>query len=191
MHQKNVKVIQPEVLLSGYAKGIFPMAEDDTDEVHWYTAIERGVIPMDAFKVSKNVTALIKKNNYEVSIDTKFREVMNACADRDSTWISPSIIESYVQLHELGFAHSVEISKNGKLMGGLYGVKLGRAFFGESMFKYEKEMDKIALFYCHKFLKQHDIILWDTQFWTEHLSQFGCIKMSAENYQKLLEEAIS
>jgi leucyl/phenylalanyl-tRNA--protein transferase len=178
-------------LLDAYAQGIFPMADDsESNEIMWYTAIRRGVIPMDSFKVSKNVLQRIKKRDFDIRIDYDFEQVMRACAERKTTWISKRLIASYVHLHRLGFAHSVEIWRENQLIGGLYGVKLGKAFFGESMFKREKEMDKIALFYCHQWLLEQDIILWDTQFWTEHLAQFGCIEIEAETYQNVLREAL-
>ncbi|TNE71038.1 leucyl/phenylalanyl-tRNA--protein transferase [bacterium] len=186
------KPIPADELLSAYAQGIFPMADDaNAKEVMWYTAIKRGVIPMDDFKVSKNVLQRIKKQDFEVRIDSDFEAVMRACANRDSTWISEKLVSSYVNLHEYGFAHCVEIWRKDELIGGLYGVKLRRAFFGESMFKREKEMDKVALYYCHQWLKKEGVILWDTQFWTSHLAQFGCIEIEAETYQRLLEEALS
>lgn len=183
--------IPPHELLDAYAQGIFPMADDaQSTDVMWYTAIRRGIIPMDSFKVSKNVTQRIKKQDFAIRIDYDFEQVMRACAERESTWISERLIASYTQLHRLGFAHSVEIWRENVLIGGLYGVKLGRAFFGESMFKREKEMDKIALYYCHQWLDLQGVILWDTQFWTEHLAQFGCIEIEAQTYQRLLQEAL-
>lgn len=186
-----MKIIAPEILLEGYAMGIFPMAPNkNSEKVDWFTASERGIIPMDKFKVSKNVQRLIRQHHFTESYDTQFKEVVKACADRQTTWISDIIIESYNHLYELGYAHSVEITRENKLIGGLYGVSLRGAFFGESMFHYEKEMDKIALYYCHERLIQGGYVLWDTQFYTKHLSQFGCIEISDEEYQKLLREAM-
>lgn len=164
----------------------------DDPDFEWYGADPRGIIPIEAFKVSKNVRKLIRKKQYRVKINSCFHEVITRCADRDETWISNLIIDSYTHLNRLGFAHSVEVfDKTGKrLLGGLYGVTLGAAFFGESMFKEEAEMDKIALFYCHKRLKENGFLLWDAQFYTEHLSQFGCINISAEDYYKKLKKAL-
>lgn len=185
-------MIEPEILLSGYARGVFPMADSrDDPDAKWYTASRRGIIPLDNFRVSSNVRRIIRNDHYRVEIDTAFRQVMEACANRETTWISQEIIDSYCQLHQRGYAHSVDVfDHNGNLVGGQYGVSLGAAFFGESMFEWEKEASKVALFYCHKTLVEGGFKLWDTQFWNEHLAQFGCIEISAEEYQKLLQEAL-
>ena len=171
--------------------GIFPMSQSrESHSYDWYTAKKRGIIPINRFHISKNVKRLIRQGKFEVSYNEHFRDVMQACADRSSTWISDIIIESYVRLHELNFAHSVEIWKNDELVGGLYGVAIGGAFFGESMFHYETDMDKIALHFCHSRLKEGGFVLWDTQFYTEHLSQFGCVEIPAEEYQERLRNAL-
>lgn len=186
-------IISPEELIWGYSQGIFPMSDDaNSSEVMWYTAIRRGVIPMDAFKVSSNVMRIIRKQEFVIKFDHDFEQTIRACANRSTTWISESLIKSYTVLHRLGYAHSVEVwSKDeSELLGGLYGVKIGRAFFGESMFKRKAECDKIALYYCHLWLKEIGVELWDTQFWTEHLAQFGCIEISAVAYQKRLKKAL-
>lgn len=184
-------IIPIETLLEAYAMGVFPMAPSrHSTEINWYTANKRGIIPIDQFHMSQNVKRLIRQHHFEVKYDTHFREVMKACADRETTWISDVIIESYSRLFELGYAHSVELYKNNHLAGGLYGVALRSAFFGESMFHYSKEMDKIALYYCHDKLKKGGFTLWDTQFYTEHLSQFGCIEISDNRYQILLKKAL-
>ena len=186
-----MNVIPIETLFEAYAMGIFPMAPSrNSREINWYTAKKRGIIPIDKFHMPKNVRRIIRQHEYEVKYDTRFREVMLACADRETTWISDIIIESYTRLHELGYAHSVEIYQDEKLAGGLYGVALRSAFFGESMFHYEDEMDKIALHYCHQRLLEGGFTLWDTQFYTEHLSQFGCMEITDEEYQVLLKEAL-
>ena len=186
-----MNIIPPENLLSAYAQGIFPMADSrDSDDVEWYSARMRGIIPVDQFHVSKNLARLIRQGKFEVKIDTRFREVVTACADRESTWINDLIINSYDILNQSGYAHSVEVYKEGKLVGGLYGVHLQAAFFGESMFKLENEADKVALYYCHQILKKNGFRLWVTQFYTDHLSQFGCIEIDAEDYELLLERAM-
>jgi leucyl/phenylalanyl-tRNA--protein transferase len=186
-----MKIIPPENLLAAYAQGIFPMADSrDAENVEWYSASKRGVIPLDNFHVSKNVERIIRQGRYEVKVDTRFREVVKACADRDSTWINDLIINSYDVLNQAGHAHSVEIYLDDELVGGLYGVSLQAAFFGESMFKQEAEADKVALWYCHKVLKENGFTLWDTQFYTEHLSQFGCVEIEAEEYEQRLDEAM-
>ena len=184
-------VIPVETLLEAYAMGVFPMAPSrHSSEINWYTANKRGIIPIDSFHMSKNVRRIIRQHHFEIKYDTRFRDVMKACANRKTTWISDIIIDSYNRLHELGYAHSVEIYKKDRLVGGLYGVALRSAFFGESMFHYEKEMDKIALYYCHRRLVKGGFELWDTQFYTDHLSQFGCIEISDARYQFLLKNAL-
>ena len=186
------KVIPPEILLNGYRQGIFPMSETRHDEgVGWYSTRMRGIIPMERFKVSKNVLRMIRQEFYECRINTCFREVIEECADRDTTWISELIINSLELLHLAGHAHSVEMfDKQGKLAGGLYGVTLGAVFFGESMFKNSKEADKVALWYSHQILEQNGFELWDVQFYTDHLAQFGCIEISSKAYEKRLKKAL-
>lgn len=185
-------MISPEDLLSGYANGIFPMADArDSPEAKWYTSRRRGIIPLDNFKVSSNVQRIIRNQHYHIKFDYAFRKVMESCADRESTWISEEIVESYCNLYDLGHAHSVSVyDQKWELVGGQYGVALGAAFFGESIFGTAKEASKVALFWTHKALLQGGFELWDTQFWSEHLAQFGCIEISAEEYQKRLKEAI-
>jgi leucyl/phenylalanyl-tRNA--protein transferase len=185
-------MIEPNELLGAYANGIFPMADSrDDEEAKWYTSSRRGVIPIDDFRVSSNVRRIVRNNHYHIKFDYNFRQVMEACADRDSTWISHEIIESYCNLHELGHAHSVSVyNKKWELIGGQYGVSLGAAFFGESLFGWAKEASKVALYWTHQALKQGGFELWDTQFWTEHLARFGCIEISAEEYDEKLESAL-
>ncbi len=192
MEKNPKKIIPPEHLLSGYAKGIFPMSESRDDPGYqWYTARRRGIIPLDKFKVSGNVQRIIRQERYKPEINRRFRTVMEACASRESTWISDLIIDSFVLLHEMGFAHSVEMLKDdGTLAGALYGVAIGSAFFGESMFKHDKEADKVALWYCHQILQQNGFELWDTQYYTDHLAQFGCVEIPGNEYMLRLEKAL-
>lgn len=180
------------MLLEGYSRGIFPMSDSREDTtVGWYSARQRGIIPLENFKVSSNVQRIIRQERFECRVNTCFRQVIENCADRDSTWISELIIDSFEVLHLAGHAHSVEIfNSEGELAGGLYGVTLGAAFFGESMFKNEPEADKVALWHCHQRLVDNGFILWDTQFYTDHLAQFGCIEIPPEEYDHLLEEAL-
>ena len=192
MNPSEKKIIPPEILLNGYRQGIFPMSESREDKsVGWYSARRRGIIPMDRFRISKNVRRIIRQERFECRVNTCFRTVMEACADRDSTWISELIINSFEVLHLAGHAHSVEMfDEKGQLSAGLYGVSLGAAFFGESMFKHVKEADKVALWHCHQILQQNGFELWDTQFYSDHLSQFGCIEISSEEYEERLELAL-
>lgn len=185
-------MISPEKLLNAYANGIFPMADSrDDPEPKWYTSQQRGIIPLDKFRVSSNVLRIVRNHHYHVKFDSNFRKVMEACADRDNTWISDEIIESYCQLHELKYAHSVSVyDQQWELVGGQYGVALGAAYFGESMFGRAKEASKVALYWCHRALVEGGFELWDTQFWTEHLSQFGCVAISPNEYDKRLRKAI-
>lgn len=185
-------MISPETLLNAYASGIFPMADSrDDPDAKWYTSRRRGIIPLDNFRVSSNVQRIIRNQHYHIKFDYAFRDVMEACAARESTWISEEIIESYCNLHELGHAHSVSVyNQKWELVGGQYGVSLQAAFFGESMFEEAKEASKVALYWCHQALQQGGFELWDTQFWTEHLSQFGCIEIPAEEYEKRLKSAL-
>lgn len=185
-------MISPEELLTGYANGIFPMADDRRDpEAKWYTARRRGIIPLDAFRVSSNVQRIVRNHHYRVRFDYAFRRVMEACADRSSTWISDELIDSYCRLHELGHAHSVSVWDRGrKLVGGQYGVSLRGAYFGESMFGRAKEASKVALYWTHRALAEGGFTLWDTQFWSEHLARFGAVEISAEAYRDRLKWAL-
>lgn len=187
-----MNIIPPEALISAYAQGIFPMAESrNSDDVNWYTASKRGIIPLDEFHISKNIRRLIRQEKFEVKVDTKFRDVVLGCANRESTWINDLIVNSYDVLNQAGNAHSVEIYLEGELVGGLYGVHIKSAFFGESMFKTAPEADKVALYYCHKILEENGFKLWDTQFYIDHLAQFGCIEIDASEYEEILKEAIN
>lgn len=192
MDSSGRKIIPPEALLEAYAQGIFPMSESREDEgVEWFSARDRGIIPIDSFHVSSNVRRIIRQERYQCRVDSCFRDVIIECAGRESTWISDIIIDSFEVLHLADHAHSVEVyDHNNELAGGLYGVTLGSAFFGESMFKNQKEADKVALWHCHKILKENGFRLWDTQFYTEHLARFGCIEIPAEEYSGKLESAL-
>lgn len=185
-------MITPYELLNAYANGIFPMADSREDpDAKWYSSRRRGVIPLDEFHVSSNVQRIVRNNHYHVKFDEAFREVMEACASRESTWISEEIINSFCELHQMGNAHSVSVyNKEWELVGGQYGVSLGAAYFGESMFGWAKEASKVALFWTHQALQQGDFELWDTQFWTDHLAQFGCVEITAEEYEKRLKSAL-
>lgn len=186
-----MKIIPPEVLLAGYAQGIFPMADSRHDEdFEWYTAPVRGIIPLDGFHISKNVQRIIRQGRYQVKINSAFREVVKQCANRETTWINDLIINSYDVLNQAGHAHSVEVYEQNELVGGSYGVHLKGAFFGESMYKKAAEADKVALYYCHHILQQNCFSLWDTQFYTEHLGKFGAVEIGKEEYEKLLANAL-
>ncbi len=186
-----VQVLHTELLLGAYSQGWFPMADSRADDnIWWYQPEIRGIIPLADFHMSKNVMRLIKRGGYEVRMDQSFEEVVRCCAERDQTWISDEIIRAYTQLQTDGYAHSVEIWKGGGMVGGLYGVSIERAFFGESMFHLEPDMDKVALWHCHQYLLQNGYELWDTQYYTEHLGRFGCVEIAHEEYLVLLDHAI-
>jgi len=185
-----IPIIPKDQLLLAYQLGIFPMSNSRNDTSYsWYEPKWRGIIPIDNFKVSHNILKWVRNKPHKCTVDTAFREVILACADRPETWISDVIIESYCNLFYHGFAHSVEIWVNDELVGGLYGVHYQSAFFGETMFKKKPEMDKVALYYCWKILKNNHFTLWDTQFYTPHLAQFGCIEIPKSEYKKLLEKS--
>jgi leucyl/phenylalanyl-tRNA--protein transferase len=180
-------IIPTEVLLGAYAQGVFPMAEDG--EILWFSPERRGIIPLDdRFHIPRGLKKALGKNAFEIRHDTAFREVMLGCAERESTWIDGAIIESYCALHELGYAHSVECWDADGLQGGLYGVALGKAFFGESMFSRKTDASKIALVALVKRLRERGFELLDTQWMTDHLRTFGGIEIGRAEYLRKLGE---
>jgi len=184
-----VEKIPTEVLLGAYVEGVFLMSEDG--EIYWFQPKERGIIPLDErFHVPHGLKRALKKRPFEVRFDTAFREVMDGCSDREETWIDPVIKESYCALFEQGFAHSVECWDEDGLQGGLYGVRLGRGFFGESMFSRKTDASKIALVKLVEWLREEDAILLDTQWMTDHLRTFGGYEVPAAEYRKMLAEAV-
>jgi leucyl/phenylalanyl-tRNA--protein transferase len=188
--QKQSHIIEPEVLLNAYASGIFPMADSRSGTIQWYSPDPRGVIPLEDFIISRSLKQTLKKNPFIINVNTAFEEVMRECAKRKETWISEEIIRSYVQLHTLGFAHSVETWKDEVLVGGLYGVALGAAFFGESMFSRVRDASKIALVSLVERLKEKKFELLDTQFITPHLVHFGAVEIPRDEYLQKLAIAV-
>lgn len=192
--------LTPELLLRAYAVGIFPMAESRKDrEIHWIDPELRGVIPLERFHVPKKLRRKVLRGDFEVSCNRAFAEVIRACAeaqpDRPETWINPTIERLYIELHGMGFAHSVECwieDEDGgtRLAGGLYGVSLGAAFFGESMFTRVTDASKVALVHLVLRLKNSGFHLLDTQFTTPHLRQFGAIDVPREAYKAQLSKAL-
>ncbi|MEZ5758820.1 MAG: leucyl/phenylalanyl-tRNA--protein transferase [Emcibacteraceae bacterium] len=190
--------ITRELLLSAYMQGIFPMAESaDADDVFWVDPDERGIFPLDKFHVPKKLAKTIRAEPFDVRINTAFRDVMLKCAeptdniDRQNTWINDIILQRYCELHELGYAHSVECWQDDTLVGGLYGVSLNGAFCGESMFHTVTDASKIALVYLVARLIVGGYVLLDTQFVTDHLSQFGAIEIPRLDYRQRLKEALA
>jgi leucyl/phenylalanyl-tRNA--protein transferase len=188
--------ITPQVLLKAYACGIFPMAESAEDNaLYWIEPERRGILPLDRVHVPKRLARTIRKGGFEVRIDQNFEEVIEGCAaprsGRRSTWINGRIRNLYRELFALRHCHTVEVWQDGQLTGGLYGVHLGRAFFGESMFSRARDASKIALVYLIARLKYGGFTLLDTQFVTGHLARFGAIEVSREEFQRFLEAALA
>ncbi len=183
--------LSTKLVLKAYEKGIFPMSDSNYDPyIYWVEPKERGVIDLDEFKVSKSLRKVLKKEKYKIEINMNFEKVINLCAknkNRHSSWINKQIIDNYIKLHELGFAKSIECYYNGSLVGGLYGIIIGKIFCGESMFSLEKNASKIALTYLAALLKQASFRFIDTQFYSEHLRQFGTKKISKKKYHKILK----
>ena len=180
--------LTPELLLHAYRSGIFPMAESHEQgaPIYWFAPDPRAIIPLDGFHVSKNLAKLVRQERFEVTADRAFRRVIRACAAREETWISAEILAVYTALHRLGYAHSVECWQEGTLAGGLYGVALGGAFFGESMFHHARDASKVALVHLVRQLRAGGFCLLDTQFTTPHLERFGAIEIPREEYERRL-----
>lgn len=184
--------LTPELLLNAYAAGIFPMAEArDAEEVFWLDPLRRGVFPLDGFHISRSLRRSIRRADYAVRVDTDFAGVVAGCAAREETWINATIFRLYAQLHTMGHAHSMEIWEGPRLIGGVYGVTLGAAFFGESMFSRRTDASKIALAYLVDRLRLGGFRLFDTQFLTPHLKSLGAIEIGRIRYRDLLEEALA
>ena len=185
-------MIQPQTLLEAYASGWFPMAVTP-GEIRWYSPDPRGIIPLDTFHVSRRLARTLRAGHFEIRIDTAFEDVIVACSQRpdaDGNWIDREIIDSYCNLHALGHAHSVEAWQEGALVGGLYGVSLGGAFFGESMFHRTQDASKAALVALVERLRTRGYALLDTQWVTDHLVQFGAIDIPRRRYLRLLAGAL-
>lgn len=183
--------ITAETLLRAYAMGIFPMAEGrDDPTVHWVDPRRRGIMPLDGFHVSRSLMRRLRRGDYEVTVDRDFAGVVRACADREETWINAPIFALYLRLHAAGYAHSLEIRHEGALTGGVYGVTLGRAFFGESMFSRRTDGSKIALAWLVHRLNAGGFTLFDTQFLTPHLRSLGGVEIDRADYHRRLSEAL-
>ena len=188
--------IPPDLLLRAYASGVFPMAENaDDPEIFWVRPESRGIIPLDAFHAPRSLMKTARRGDFDMRFDTDFKGVIEGCAEaragRMSTWINQPIREAYAELFARGNCHTVEAWREGRLVGGLYGVTLGRAFFGESMFSRETDASKICLMHLAERLRARSFVLLDTQFTTEHLKRFGAIDVPRAKYEKLLEEALA
>lgn len=191
-------LLTPDTLLAAYRRGYFPMADNrEGDELHWYSPMRRGVIPLDdSFHVPRSLQKFIKRDPYEIRVDTAFGDVIRACADarsekRQDTWINDMIIELYEELARRGDAHSVECWHEGKLVGGLYGVSIGGAFFGESMFSLMTHASKVALVHLVERLRRAGYKLLDAQYVNDHLRQFGIMEVPRAAYLESLENALN
>ncbi len=189
--QTIVPPIDPVLLLRAYATGYFPMADHRDGEIGWYSPDPRAIIPLDTFHIPRSLSLTIKKDIFHVTVNTDFESVIRSCAGRPETWISEEIVLSYVALHRLGYAHSVECRKEDHLAGGLYGVALGGAFFGESMFSRHRDASKIALVALVERLKRQKFLLLDTQFLTPHLARFGALEIPRGEYLQQLQAALA
>lgn len=190
--------LTPRMLLSAYAQGYFPMGDPESGEIHWYSPDPRGHLPLDSFHVPDSLRKRVRSGVFEIRLDTEFEEVMRQCArprrGQPETWINEEIIRAYVDAHRRGFAHSVEAWRQGRLVGGLYGMSIHAAFFGESMFSRPDlggtDASKVCLVALVDRLKARGFSLLDTQFVNEHLAQFGCAAISRETYLTRLDAAL-
>lgn len=186
--------LTPELLLSAYSQGVFPMAGAD-GRILWYDPDPRAILPLAHFHAPRRLLRAVRQGVFEIRVDSAFTAVMRACAtpasDREETWINEEIIAAYTQLHQLGFSHSVEAWQDGKLVGGLYGVALGGLFAGESMFSRATGASKVALAHLVRRLRAGGFRLLDVQFMTEHLRRFGAVEVSQAEYKRLLALALS
>lgn len=188
--------LTPEILLRAYAEGLFPMAERRGDPtLYWVSPEKRGIIPLDEFHVPRRLARTMRAGHFTVSADQAFQDVMLACAapapGREETWINSEILRLYTALHGSGHAHSIECWQNGEMVGGLYGVRLGAAFFGESMFSRVRDASKVALVHLVDGLRRGGFVLLDTQFITAHLARFGAIEIPREQYLMKLADALN
>ena len=187
-----VSDITPDTLLRAYARGIFPMAEGrDDPAIHWVDPRRRGILPLDGFHLSRSLARRMRRGGFTLTTDQAFASVVTACADRPETWISHRIQALYQALHAQGHAHSIEVWQNGHLAGGVYGVVLGAAFFGESMFSRATDASKIALAHAVQVLRAGGFQLFDTQFLTPHLASLGGLEIPRARYQHLLAQALA
>ncbi len=183
--------LDPALVIRAYRQGVFPMAMED-GSIGWFSPDPRGIIPLETFRVPARLARVVRQGRFEIAIDRGFEDVMRACAERpdDGTWISDDIIQCYTTLHRLGLAHSVEAWRGGRLAGGLYGVHLGGAFFGESMFHRETDASKVALAALVDRLRRQDFRLLDVQWLTPHLEQFGAVEIPRGAYLRRLKDAL-
>lgn len=181
-------LLQPENMVTLYSRGAFPMA-DDTGKLNWYLPDIRTVIPLDSYNVPRSLRKFMEKSSFEYRFDYDFLSVIKNCADRETTWISGKLIEAYKRLYDFGFLHSVEVWENNRLVGGLYGVAVRGAFFGESMFSKVTQASKAALVKLIEHLNEKGFIILDVQYQTDHLKMFGAAEISFDEFDSLLNKA--
>ena len=186
-----MKTLDPDLLLRAYSMGVFPMSDGrDAEDLYWVEPRRRAIIPLDGFHLSRSLRKTLRSGEYAVTRDTAFAEIIRLCAERQDTWINAEIEDSYNRLHEAGRAHSIEVWRDGRLIGGLYGVRLGAAFFGESMVSLERDASKVALAWLVARMIVGNFQLLDCQFMTPHLRSLGAIEIDQKDYLALLESAL-
>ena len=186
----DVPGLTTDLLLEAYARGIFPMAEPEDGSIGWYSPDPRTIVPLDGLRVSRSLRRTVERGAYEVTTDLDFPAVIAACAARRETWISGEIIEAYTRLWKEGHAHSLECRSGGEVAGGLYGVAIGGAFFGESMFSLRTDASKVALVHLVRILTAGGFTLLDVQFLTPHLARFGAVEIPRSTYLRRLSSAV-
>ncbi len=183
-------IIPAQLLLHAYRSGIFPMAHDD-GELYWHDPDPRAIFPLHELKPDKKTRQQLRSDRFKITIDRDLEFVIRACADREETWIDERIVQSFLELHRLGFAHSVEVWIESRIVGGIYGVSIGKAFFGESMFNSIGNMGKVAFHALVDLLKKNDFLLFDTQYINDFTAKLGAIEISRNEYQQRLAEALN
>lgn len=191
MRSVGSSMLLPEVLLVGYRNGFFPMADSATGRITWHRPDPRAIIPLDAVHISRSLRKIIERGTFRVTIDHAFDDVIRACSERHETWISDDIVAAYSHLHDLGFAHSVESWNDDGLVGGLYGVHIGGAFFGESMFSRVSNASKVAFSHLAAHLRLRGFRLLDTQYINEFTASLGAIEIPDSVYSVLLADALA
>ncbi len=185
------ETLTPELVLQAYRAGVFPMSETrDSDEIFWVDPLQRGILPLDGFHISRSLARRLRRADYNVTFNRDFAAVVQGCADRDETWINETIFDLYAALHDRGDAHSCEVWEGDTLVGGVYGVAIAGAFFGESMFSTATDASKVALAYLTHHLVACGYVLFDTQFITDHLATLGAIEIDRRDYHAMLREAL-
>ena len=183
--------LSPRLLLDGYRAGVFPMAEDrDASEIFWVQPRRRGILPLDGFHVSRSLARRVRRGTFTATADAAFDAVVTGCANRAETWINGPIFDVYRELHLTGWAHSIEVWSDRRLVGGVYGVCIGGAFFGESMFSLQTDASKVALMCAVDRLRRQGYILFDTQFLTDHLASLGAVEIPRAEYERHLNRAL-